>query len=341
MDDIPSWLSITLLVVFLLMSAFYSSSETAFASINKYKYLARANEGQKKAKLTVWLFEHFDSTLVTVLIGNNVMSILISTFSTFLFYGWLSPYIPDTALSLLTSIVMAILTFLIGDAIPKFLGKARPDAVVSITAYPLAFFVIILFPVGWAFNGLTKFLVKIFGGKEAMELSEEDFKTSIDEAEEEGLLEENESDIIQATFEFDDKSVQDVLTPKSRMTMIDADKLKQDKLHAFLIDCPYSRVPVYYKTKDKVIGILVVKNYLNAYFKDPRVSFISCLQKPYIITPRTKIDDLIEGFRLRRTQIALVKKDKKLLGMVTSEDVMEELVGKIAERPRKNKEVKS
>ena len=310
MDDIPSWLSVLLLVVFLAMSAFYSSSETAFASLNKYKYVVRANEGERKAKLTVWLFEHFDSTLVTVLIGYNVFAILISTFSTFLF----------------------------GDTIPKFIGKSRPDAVVSFTAYPLAFFVILFYPISFLFRCLTKLLVKLFRGKEAPELSEEDFKTVVDIAEEEGLLEENESDIIQATFAFDDREVAEVLTPRYRMVMIDAYNLKTEKLHEFILNCPYSRIPVYYKSKDKVLGILVVKNYLNAYFKDPRVSYVSCLQKPYVISRKVKIDDLVEGFRKNRTQIALVKENKKLVGMVTIEDVLEELVGKIAESSSRKEE---
>ena len=338
MDDIPSWLSVLLLVVFLAMSAFYSSSETAFASLNKYKYVVRANEGERKAKLTVWLFEHFDSTLVTVLIGYNVFAILISTFSTFLFYRLLSPVMNDTVLSFLTSIIMAIITFLFGDTIPKFIGKSRPDAVVSFTAYPLAFFVILFYPISFLFRCLTKLLVKLFRGKEAPELSEEDFKTVVDIAEEEGLLEENESDIIQATFAFDDREVAEVLTPRYRMVMIDAYNLKTEKLHEFILNCPYSRIPVFYKSKDKVLGILVVKNYLNAYFKDPRVSYVSCLQKPYVISRKVKIDDLVEGFRKNRTQIALVKENKKLVGMVTIEDVLEELVGKIAESSSRKEE---
>ena len=332
MDDIPSWLSVLLLFLFLAMSAFYSSAETAFSNINKYKYKALADEGNRKAKLILWLAEHFESTLVTVLIGYNAFAILISTFSTFLFMRWLSPYIDETALSFLISIVMAIITFLFGDTIPKFLGKRRPESMASFVAYPLFFFVILFFPISFLFGKLSSGIAKLFGSEKEVELSEEDFASAIDIAEEQGLLEENESDIIQATFDFADTKVKEVLTPKSRMTMLDASKIKKESLHAFLIDTPFSRIPVYYKDKNKVLGILVVKNYLNAYFQDQRVSYLSYLQKPYFVTPSVKIDDLLEGFRKRHTQIALVKKDDKLLGMVTAEDVLEELVGKINEQ---------
>ncbi len=154
MDDIPSWLSVLLLFLFLAMSAFYSSAETAFSNVNKYKYKALADEGNRRAKLILWLADHFESTLVTVLIGYNVFAILISTFSTFLFMRWLSPYINETALSFLISIGMAIITFLFGDTIPKFLGKRRPESIAAFCAYPLAFFVILFFPVSFLFSKL-------------------------------------------------------------------------------------------------------------------------------------------------------------------------------------------
>ena len=331
MDDIPSWVKVLLLIFFLLMSAFYSMAETAFSNINQYKYRALAGEGNRKAKVIVWAVNHFESLLVTVLIGYNVFSVLISTVSTFLFMSILGKYIPDTALSLLTSIVMAIITFMFGDTIPKYLGKRRPDAVAGFVIYPLMFFIVLFYPVSFLFRLLSKAVFTLFGNKKAVELSEEEFQSAIDIAEEEGLLEENESDIIQATFDFADMTVKEVLTPRSKMAMLDASTLKRDKLHDYILHCPFSRIPIYYKNPNKVLGVLVVKNYLNAYFADPRVSYLSYMQKPYFVTPSVKIDDLIEGFRKRHTQIALVKKDEKLLGMVTSEDVLEELVGKISE----------
>lgn len=340
MDDIPSWVLILLLFLFLAMSAFYSAAETSFSTLNKYKYRALAGEGNRKAKLIVWASDHFESLLITVLIGYNVFSILISTFSAFLAMRWLSPYINDTLLSLLTSIVMAIITFMFGDTIPKFLGKKRSETVANLVIYPITFFIFLFSPISILFKLLSKAVVNILGGKKQVELSEEEFADAIDTAEEQGLLEENESDIIQATFDFADMTVKEVLTSRNKMAMLDASTLKKDKLNDYLLDCPFSRIPIYYKNPNKVIGVLIVKNYLNAYLVDPRVSYLSYLQKPYFVSPSVKIDDLLDGFRKRHTQIALVRKEDKLLGMVTSEDVLEELVGKINENPSR-KEAKS
>ena len=317
------------------MSAFYSMAETAFSNINRFKYKALAEEGKTRAKLIVWMCEHFDSVLVTILIGYNVFAILISTFSTFLFSRLLSAYIPDTALNLLTSIVMAIVTFLFGDTIPKFIGKRRPEGIANFVVFPLSFFVIVLYPISFLFRMLEKGMFRLFGNREEIEVSEEDFNSAIDIAEEQGLLEENESEIIQATFDFADTTVKEVLTPKSKMKMLDAASLKRERLHEFIQENQFSRIPIYYKDPNKILGVLVVKNYLNAYFQDPRVSYLTYLQKPYFVTPSVKIDDLLEGFRKRHTQIALVRKDNKILGMVTAEDVLEELVGKISENTAK------
>ena len=333
MDDVPSWLLVLLLFLFLAMSAFYSAAETAFSNVNKYKYKALAAEGNRRAKVISWASDRFESVLVTVLIGYNVFAILISSFSTFLFMHWFSKYIDDTLLSFLVSVGMAIITFLFGDTLPKFLGKRRPDAVVNFVIYPLCFFIILFFPLSFLFRQLNKAVFLLFGNKKQVELSEEDFNSAIDIAEEQGLLEENESDIIQATFDVADLTVKEVLTPRSKMAMLDASTLKRDKLHEYLKDSTFSRIPIYYKTPNKILGVLVVKNYLNAYFADPRVSYLSYMQKPYVVSPSVKVDDLLEGFRKRHTQIAIVKKDDRLIGMVTSEDVLEELVGKISEVP--------
>ena len=153
----------------------------------------------------------------------------------------------------------------------------------------------------------------------------------IERKEKEGELEENESDIIVNSIDFGDTAIREVLTPLSRMTMLNGEKLTTKAVIEFLKKCPYSRIPIYYQTPDRMIGVLVVKNFLAAYLHDPSVSYLPYVQKPYFVKPNVKIDDLIDGFRENHTQIALVRKDKKIIGMVTTEDVLEELVGNIGE----------
>ena len=331
--DIPLWLNITLLVLSLFLIAFFSGAETSFACLNKYKYRALAKEGDRTARLIIWMENHFDSTLITVLIGNNVGSILISVLSTYLFYGLLIPFMPDPVVSLVVSSVMAFMIFLFGDTVPKLLAKKMPDTFSRIVVYPLSFFFFLFIPLGILFKWLNTLFQKIFRGKKDPELTEDDFTDAVEEAEEEGLFESNESEIIQASLEFDDTRVAEVLTPVRRMKMLDASGLTKEKLIEFLKNCPYSRIPVYYREKDKVIGILVVKDFLADYFSHPReVNFINHIHKAAYVKPTIHIDDLIEFFRENQTQIALVRKNGSLLGMVTTEDVLEELVGKINEK---------
>lgn len=333
-----SWICIGLLIFFVAMCGFYSATETSFACLSKYKFKAKAENGDATSKWIVRLYEHFDNTLITVLIGNNVFAILISVFSTFLFLNIFRGIIDDTLISLIASIAMSIIVFVFGDTIPKFLGKRIPDTVAKISVYPMLFFTVIFYPLAILLRLVSKLGKSIFRVKDAPEITEEEFTGAVEEIEDAGLLEENESDIIQATLDFDDTKVAEVLTPLRRMKMINLDGLTTEKLLETLKNSTYSRIPVFYKTRTHIVGILMVKNYLSAYFEDPRISYLSCIQKPVFVSPSVKIDDLIGIFREKHTQIAIVAKSDKPLGMVTMEDVMEELVGDIDEEETKEDE---
>lgn len=333
--DPLDWVFLALLIFAFVFGAFFSMTETAFASLNKYRFKVKADEGSKTAKLIVWLYDHFESTLVTVLIGNNVASIAISVLSTTLFLKWL-PSWDENLSSLLISIAMGFLSFLFGDTIPKYLGKGVPNTIVKITVYPLTFFFVLFYPLGLFFRLVSFLAKKIFRAKPTPELTEADFASAVEEAEDQGELEANESDIIQASLDFDDTSVKEVLTPKNKMVMVDLQGLTNERLIEIIKRSEFSRLPCYVQDKNKIVGVLVVKRFLSAYFKNPKTNCISMLEKPYFVSPSVKIDDLVAGFRDRKTQIAIVKKGDDVLGMVTMEDCLEELVGKIAE-PRKER----
>lgn len=330
MDPQIAW-EIVCVALFLAMSAFYSATETAFGCLHKFRFKVEADEGSKTAKLIVFLYEHYDTTLVSVLIGNDLFQVGLSSISTLLFLNIFQSVIDDSLVSLIASIVMAVLVFLFGDTIPKVIAKRIPDQTARFAAWPMAFFVILFYPVSLFFRFFMWLFKKIFKTKAPPELSEEDFNNVVEKIAKEGALEKNESGIIQASFDFADTSVKDVLTPAKSMAMIDLKGLKQDDLLDYLAATKYSRLPVYYGSRDKVVGVLVVKNYLNAYFKDPKVQLLPLISKPFIVSPKVMIDDLIEGFRDHKSQIAIVMADGHLVGMVTTEDVLEELVGSIDE----------
>ncbi len=329
--EIPIPVAIILAVLCLIGSAFFSATETAFACLNKYKFQVEAEDGKKASSFVVWFYEHFDTTLITVLIGNNAVAVGISSIATILFIQLLHAYIDNTTISMISSIVVAILTFLFGDTLPKLIAKKVPNAIARFSVYPILVFCILFLPVTLIFRGLTFLVRKVFRSKPEPEVQTEDIAEEIERMEKYGDLEANESDILVNSLDFADTSVKEVLTPLRRMKMLDTDGLDTPTLLEYIKKCPYSRIPLYYKEQNHIVGVLVVKNYLAAYFRDPKVSYLPYVQKAYFVTPAIKIDDLLDGFREHHTQIALVRKEGKILGLVTAEDALEELVGKIDE----------
>ncbi|MCI1735092.1 MAG: hemolysin family protein [Bacilli bacterium] len=331
--DWKSVLFLCLAVVFILLAGFFSLTETAFSCVNKYRMEALANQGSRPAKKVLKTLAHFDLTLNTVLLGTNAASVALSVISTTLFLKWLPSTWDEALTSLVASIVVTLLLYVFGETLPKQIGKKIPNKVSLAVVYPLAFFLVLFFPVSIIFYGLSFLLKKLFKGKEEPELTEEDFNAVIEDNQEHGVIAEDETDIIQNSFDFSDTSVKDVLTPKEKMFEIDLKGLTNSQLAEKLLTINYSRIPMYYGDPDKVVGILIVKEYLARYLRDKNVPISQCLEKPYIVSPSIMMDEMVEGFRDKHTPIALVYKDNRLLGMITTEDVLEELVGPIPEKP--------
>ena len=170
----------------------------------------------------------------------------------------------------------------------------------------------------------------MFKVKKDVSFTEEDFSNTVEELEDEGFLEEEESDVIQNALDFDDITVKECFTPVERMTCINLDGLSNRELNNILLDSKFSRIPIYSDNINNIIGILNVKQYFNEYMEDKHVSVPSILNEPYFISQTTKIDDLFEGFKKHRTHLAIVKQGEKVLGMITMDDVLEELVGEIS-----------
>ncbi len=329
--DIQSILLLVLVLVFIFLSGFFSLTETAYSSMNKYRMEALAEDGTKSAALCLWIAKKFDFTLNTILIGNNAVNVALSYVSTFLFVKWM-PGLDDSVASLIASVITTIFVYVFGETLPKQLGKRIPNKVAQAVSVPLLICFILFFPLTVIFVGISYLARFIFKGKQEPELTEEDFNAVLDDNEEHGAIESDETDIIQNSFDFTDTSVKEVFTPKEKMFTIDLKDTTNEKLVEKVLSAHYSRIPVYYGDPDKIIGILIVKSYLADYLKDKRCSVIRSIEKPYIVSPNIMMDDMVEGFRNRHTQVALVYKDKVLLGMITTEDVLEELVGPISEK---------
>ena len=329
--DVPlSWLIISVCV---LAHFFFSAGETALSCANRFKMQIEADEGKKTARLVIHVCEKYDRALITVLIGSNIVAILASAVSTLLFYNLFSSSgLMDETISLISSIIIALLIYILGDALPKTIARSIPDTISKLFVYPIYWLMLILFPITFVFDKLTKLIEKIFKVKEEVQFDEEDFESVVEKVSDEGILEEEQSDIIQSALDFADTNVKEVLTPANKIFALNINGLTKETLHEIILNTNYSRIPVYSDDFNNIIGVLHIKNYLSSYLRNPNLSIRRNLQKPYFVSSNIMIDDLFNGFKKHHTHIAIVRdKNKKVIGMVTMDDVLEELVSDISE----------
>ncbi len=328
----PDPLSWTLIGVFLFLSFFFSAAETGFACCNRFKMQIKADNGSHVAKIVLKLLDKFDRSLVTVLIGNNVVAIACSAIATLLFLRFFVQYMDETWASIIISTIMAFVIYFLGDTLPKTIARAIPDTVSTITAYPIYVLGLILYPIVLLFEGIGKLIDRLFAQKKEADFSEEDFENTVEQVTDEGVLEEEQQEMIQSALEFGSIPVKQVLTPLEKMVAIDIDGLTHEELQKKLENITYSRIPVYKKDYDHFVGVLLVKNYTEAYLDNPNTPIRKSLIKPYFVQQSIRLDDLFRGFKKHHTHLAfVVNTSKKVVGMVTMEDVLEELIPDIAE----------
>ena len=330
MDDPISWLIIGICIV---ISFFSSTCETAIGLVNRFKLQVKADDGKKTAKILLKICDHYDRTISTVLITHNVSAIVMSTVATVMFYSALvgkpelDPYVP-----LISSIAVTFVIYILGDILPKTIARKIPDTISMIFAWPLYIILFILTPISIIFEMFAKLIDKIFKTSQDEEFTEEDFETIVEQTTDEGILEEEQGDIIQSALEFEDTNVKEVLTPREKMFALDIRGLTHEKLQQILLETNYSRIPIYEKEFDNFIGVLLIKTYIKQYIDNPNTPIRKMLQKPYFVSSKIMIDDLFNGFKKHHSHLAIVRnKDKKVIGMVTMEDVLEEIVEGISE----------
>ncbi len=297
----------------------------------------KAEEGSKTAKTLLKVIDKYDRALTVILIGNNIVAIAISAISTVLFLSMFSSTgLVETTISLLSSIIMTFVVYMFGDTLPKTIARAIPDTLSLAFTYPIYVLMILFTPVAVIFELIVKGFEKVFKVKSEENITEEDLQEVVEKAAEEEMIDEEQAEIVQSTIDYLDTNVKEVLTPREKIFAINIKDLNHESLQKILINTNYSRIPIYDKVFDNVIGILNTKIYFEEYENDVHVSIRSVLQKPYFVNTKIMIDDLFNGFKKRRTHIALVRDNhNKIVGMVTMEDVLEEIVSDISEPQRR------
>lgn len=327
-----------LIIILILFSAFFSAAETAFSTCNRIRLKVMADDGSKPAKMACKIAEQFDKALITILIGNNLVNVFATTVATVIFVSTIKD--PNVA-SIVSTIVITAVVYIFGETIPKSIARARSLGVALLFAHIIRGLMYLFLPLSLIFQAMNWIFRKVMNVKDTPILTEDDFANIIESIEEEGLIEESESEIIQSALDFGETIVKDVLTPAGNIFAIDIDNIDHESLNEIINNKNYSRIPVYRKNLNNIVGIFHVKTYLREYFQNRKVSIKATLSKPYLVSYKANVDEIFEGFRKLKTHIAIVQDDEgKTLGMVTMEDLLEELVGEINEINVETKKLK-
>ena len=322
--DSDSIRSILFMLILLALSGYFSATETAFSTFNRLKMKALAENGDKRAALVLAMSEDYDRLLSTILVGNNLVNILLTTVATIFFARQI--YEQNVAAAVSTAVTtVAVLIF--GEISPKSLAKEHADGFALATAPVLRFVTFILLPINLIFSGWKWLLRLIFKTKGEDIVTEEEVLTMVDEAEEDGTLGEQESEMIRQVIAFNDREAIDILIPRVDVAAIPLDATSKELGEAFL-ETGFSRLPVYDETIDHIVGVVYHKDYYKHASKKPTPADL--MKEPVFIPPTMKIRLLLKQLQEEQSHIAMVADEYGgILGIVTMEDILEELVGEI------------
>jgi len=317
---------IAILIVLLLLSGFFSSAETALFSISRTRARHIAKDGRKPDKLIQRMKKDPHNLLTTILIGNNIVNIGAAAMATALAIK----VFPNYAVGLSTGI-MTFLVLVFGEVLPKTIATRNNILIARITIYPIYWLSLLFFPLLLFLNFIPKIAGKI---KRAAAVSEKELMTFVEVVEEEGEIKEEEKELIENIFEFDDTNASEIMTPRGDMFTIDADKPLP--LEA-IARSGFTRIPVFEKEIDHVIGIINVKDlFTHQATTDAPIDIRKIMREPYFVPENKKLDRLLHQFKKRKTHLAVVVDEHGgISGLITLEDALEELVGEIRDETDK------
>lgn len=325
-----SWqlnLSLSLVVVVLIAcSAFFSGCETAFTSVNSVRMKHYAEEKRKGAQKAVWICEHYDITLSTILVGNNLVNIAATTICAFLFA---EAIISQTLANVLNTIIMTIVLLICGEITPKALAKQNPEKLALKVSGTLFVIIKIFIPLTFLFNKYQKALLNRRPKEAKPQVTEEELESIIDTMEEEGVIDKNNADIIQGILDLDQKIVYNAMTPRVDVTAININE-NIEKIKQTFLDTKFSRIPVYKKNIDNIVGILSEKDFFSSLITIGTANVEELITKPIFVNENMKLDDLIRKMQHEKKHIAIVLDEHGgTNGIITLEDAIEEVWGEI------------
>ena len=316
---------IIIIVVCVILSAYFSATETAFSTFNRIRIKNLAEKGNKKASLVLKLSDDYDSLISTILIGNNIVNILASAMATLLFAKLIANQ--DLAATVSTAVLTVIL-LVFGEISPKTIAKNSAESFVLFSAPIINTFKVVISPFNLIFNGWQKLLAKAFKKDEDPGMTEEELISIIEEAEEEGDIDKEESDLIKSAIEFGELEVGDIFTPRIDITALPVSADKETVAKTFS-ESGYSRLPIYDGDIDNVVGILYYKDFYTVAYKTN--ASLDEIIKPVIYVALTQpVNELMKELQEKQLHMAVVTDEfGSTAGIVTLEDILEEIVGEI------------
>ena len=315
--------SIGIIVIFVVLSAYFSATETAFTSLNRIRLKNLAGDGDKRAKRVLELESKYDNLLSTILIGNNIVNIGMTAVATALFLE-LTPQYGAT----LSTVVVTVIVLIFGEISPKSLAKESPESFAMFSSGFINVLMVILTPINFGFSQWKKLLAKIFKVVDNRGITEDELLTIVEEAETEGNLAAGQSELIQNAIEFNELEAWDVLTPRVDIKAIEIDSTKKDVAKMFM-ETGYSRLPVYEDDLDKILGVLNQKDFHN-YISGSKKTISDYVKPVVYVAGSMKAADLLKKLQVNKTHIAIIVDEYGgTAGLVTMEDIIEELVGDI------------
>ena len=313
------------LITLLVFSSFFSSMETAYSCASRIKLRTLSTSGNKRATKVLNLAEkNFDKLITSILVGNNIVNITMATLGT-IFFGKL---ILSGNSEVISTAVMTAVVLVFGEITPKFITKVAPEKMAMVLYPIIKFFYYIFYVFNFIFGGWRWLLGKIFRFKDDQIVTEDEIMTVVEEAKEDGTLREDETKLIRSVIEFDDLEVGDILVPRVNVVAIDVNS-SMEEIRKVFDNEGYSRIPVYKNSIDTIIGTIHQKDFYSAYLKGKK-GIDGILQNAFYTTEHIKISNLLKDLQKKKVHIAIVLDEYGgTLGLVTLEDILEELVGEI------------
>lgn len=322
--DSDSWIQLILLILLLIGAAYCAASEIAFASVNRIRLRNLADGDDKRAEKALYITDNFDKAISTILIGNNITHIGFASIATLI-----STRLWGVESVKYSTIVSTIIVFLFSEMIPKNYGKAKSTKFTIRVSNSLYWFMKVFTPLTIIFTSLSSTIAKLFPIADETAITEEEFYDIIETANEEGILDKNSQELIESALWFDDMKVEDVYTSIDDVVALEINSTEHEIVEK-IKSYKYSRIPIFKGDLNNIVGILSARKLIKQYIKHSALDMDMLVTPPYFVKVGTPIDTLLKHMSSKKQHMAIVvDEDHNAIGIVTVEDILEELVGEI------------